>query len=43
MSDEMTGEIATFQTEADLRQGSRAAIEKTGVVKKGDMLDKFKK
>ena len=39
---QLSGEIATFQTEADLRQGSRAAIEKTGVVKKGDMLDKSK-
>ena len=40
---QLSGEVATFQSEADLRQGGRAAIEKTGVVKKGDMLDKFKK
>ena len=35
---QLSGEVATFQSEADLRQGGRVAIEKTGVVKKGDII-----
>ena len=35
---QLSGEVATFQSEADLRQGGRVAIEKTGVVKKDDII-----
>ena len=35
---QLSGEVATFQSEADLRQGDHAAIEKTGVSKKDDIL-----
>ena len=35
---QLSGEVATFQSEADLRQGGRAAIEKTGVMKKDDII-----
>ena len=35
---QLSGEIATFQSEADLRRGGHAAIERTGVVKKGEII-----
>ena len=35
---QLSGEVATFQSEADLRQGGRAAIEKTGVMKQDDII-----
>ena len=37
---QLSSEIATFQSEADLRRDGHAAIERTGVVKKGDIIDR---